>query len=257
VAPTIRVNDERLFLGRLPGTRSTPPQITQTVSMAAAMSLHGLLRRNGIVHEDKDLFWSEPLLRQIMTFDRIKAQVATDDIASDIVEQWSQTIHATSLKVYAILILMGKQRSIYSLILNGISDAKLPLQLVDRIECGITSEGFIFSCFDDWNPAEREDFVRRQYRVNSKFLDLEGDRKTIKNEIYHEEDVLPFLEDQHKETSGYGAVSKVLIHPDGHGFHDILKSVCMLDLAIGLMSLTAVMIDRYERLFCSEAAACE
>jgi hypothetical protein len=256
--PTIQLNDEGPLLDGFPGIRNNPLQTDQPTSMDTPKSLQELLRYKGIEHKDKSLFWPEPLLKSIITLDRIKAQVATDNnISSDMVEQLSQTIHTAYVKIFAILNLIGKERCIYRLLSDGIMDAKLPLQLTNPRECCIASEGSKLSCFDDWSHWERESFVRMQYRVNSKFLDFEEDRKTIKHEIYQMQDVLPILEDQHKEMSGYGAVSKVKMHPDGHGFHGISKSVCILGLAIRQISLTAVTIDHYKRLLRSEAAPCE
>jgi hypothetical protein len=238
--PTIQLNDEGPPLDSFHGTRNNNLQIDQHTSLDTPKSLQELLRHKGIEHKDKDLFWPEPLLTSIITFDRIKAQVVTDNISSDMVEQLSQTIHTAYVKIFAILNFIGKERDIRNLVSAEIMDAKLPLQLTNPRECCITSEGSKLSCFDGWSHFERESFVKMQYRFNPKFLDFEEDRKTIKHGIYQLQDVLPILEDQHKEKSGYGAVSKVKMHPDGHGFLGILKSVCILGLAIRQISLTAV-----------------
>lgn len=224
-APAIRINDEQTSAEEIFELRVLRQGPSRPIAPAASMDLIELLRHNAIKHADGQTFWPRKLLQSILTPDRVKRQLQANYTSSGDIDRLSSTVTSTCLRVFAALTLIGKDNDFSKLVSIGITDDALPLQQADYVSSSISWAGSVLTCFDHWTIVEREAFLNNQHRVNPQFLDFQPDRRTIKEEIYSSGILFPFLKEQHMHTSGYGAVSKVKIHTECHGFHDILESV--------------------------------
>lgn len=211
-----------------------------------------LIRKCGIRHADKgnkniQQFWPLKLLRRILTLDRVieeleaygargyKYNSPTVDLAAQILLQ--------HVKIFAILILVDKVTDIENVMREGLTDSDLPLEahgIISNLHRSGTGNraSRLIGCFSGplWKTHERETFSLAQHKVDPRTMEPEGDGSTPKHKDFMHEAVLPFMRVEQRggrppeiEYGGYGKVTVVQIHPDCHGFHEILEPVRYVD----------------------------
>jgi hypothetical protein len=193
--------------------------------------LHMLLRNHAIPHSGPHVtsFWSIQRLHEIMTPERILAQLESKNIPRDN----ARLITAKYMRMYAILILNEMDGNITALMQEGIDDSCLPLVKADLAKhknafqmARSDRKQMPLACFKSWKIAERESFLTCQYRFIPAVLEFKAGTKTIQHLDFKDAVVLPFSKSRPIREGGYGSVTETEVHPDCHGFQDVLKSVC-------------------------------
>ena len=144
-------------------------------------------------------------------------------------------LHGTGRrKIFAILVLVNKVEYIKDIIEMNLDDLHLPLEFEwDRgnhkyvvYKKGDASPRDALSWCMNWTHNDMEGFKNNQSLMSASFLNLPLD------DIYFyklaDHFVLPFLEYEPKENSGYGRVLKVKIHRAHHNFRRSKVSLCLL-----------------------------
>jgi hypothetical protein len=201
---------------------------TTTDKRRTETNLENVLRTHALVHEDGTLFWSELLLEELITPARVRKQLGMSDVTGGVTDGQVEGIIADYRKIFAILTWIGQEKEVRAMMHEGISDHTLPLAQVDPINCQLadsTTPEQPLSCFTRWNYAQREGFHRVQRQVNPVYLDLEPDGKTIKHRAFDTRVLMPFLEEEYRQSGGYGAIYRVKIHKHCHGFQNVLRVV--------------------------------
>jgi hypothetical protein len=188
-------------------------------------TLNEELRDAGIRGLQRDHFWSEASLKRIITEERVITLLSRCSYAASDRRVSPETILRSHLKVFAILTMLEKHDDIYECMQQGVSDETLPLEQTNRGKRSILLKGNVLSCFDNrhWSYADRDGFIRLQYQVNPVTLGRDGD--SARHKDFNESTILPIIKDTFVERAGYGAVSKVELHPECHAFQDVLPSV--------------------------------
>jgi hypothetical protein len=205
--------------------------------------LDNLLRRCAIQHYDRStrFFWTNKLLERILTRKRVMEELEAYQKADPAlfngttIAACADNIMETHLKVFAILVLLDKGPCIRD-VMATLKDTDLPLSTNNSKSCRLyrhsrkTSKLQLVACLSrpDWKTLHREAFLKLQHALSPQYLDLEEDRRTPKHSDFGYETVLPFIHEEERQQGAYGVVTKVTIHPDCHGFHDVVKSVCSL-----------------------------
>jgi hypothetical protein len=214
-----------------------------TIKELDAPELDVLLRQCAIPHADSRVrrFWPMQVLEQVLTWDRVVNELRTFTAAEETndtqehrerVQSLAHIIIRHHLRLFAVLTLINQGRCIEALVKEGVQDTDLPLISrgptcdLYRRPARVEDEKPIQSFLDRrWTVFHRESFSDLQYAVMPVILQLEPDGRTPKHmDLYHKE-VLPFIEMTDRQDGGYGQISTVKVHPDCHGFHDILSQV--------------------------------
>lgn len=207
-------------------------------------------------HQESRSFFAKRQLAQILTEDRVRDELGRhfeDSLTDDTIARHAQTIchgvqngnsggngtskSKTFIKVLAILIMIGKTKSIVKLLEEGVNDSDLPLVKVPR-----SSDDNLFAlrlkrdphrvlrCFQKkWNQLNIRNFEELQWAT----LPVEFARPTEEGEVKHdrleEQRVLPFIKDSRKHKphfsrrteleGGFASVFQVAIHPQQHNFN--------------------------------------
>jgi hypothetical protein len=204
--------------------------------------LGNLLRRCSIRHYDRKTkyFWTNELLDRILTLERVMEELQAYQekdpafFGGKPITACAKNILKEHHKVFAILTLIDKGPCIKNVIADRLKDTDLPLSTNNESpsyplyrRSRKKSEPQKVKCLSgpDWRAPHRELFFKYQYALDPEFLDLEQDRRTPKHKEFGCETVLPFLSQEERQQGGYGVVTKVDIHPNCHGFNDVLESV--------------------------------
>jgi hypothetical protein len=214
------------------------------------MSLAERLRVRAVtrVDDSKDGFWPFKLLCEILTRERILAELMDYEVGDaeacrDLVRPVDLSLHGseaqTYLRTFAVLVLVERVDDIDRFIKEEVSDQRLPV-----CRHSVTGKGKIvlchkdkpdqpLKCFEKWKFFEREVFESKQWRLLVPYFDLEtGDR--AKHQDLDSETILPWCEKKDRSHSssqssgqegGFAFVSRVKIDPSSHGFRSILEKV--------------------------------
>ncbi|KAK0111473.1 hypothetical protein ONS95_001828 [Cadophora gregata] len=137
-------------------------------------------------------------------------------------------------KIFVILVLIDKTRSITKFIDIGISDSDLPLVLAKRMDSKGSKELRLsrnpekhLSCFSkQWKQLHFRNFEHYQWTTLSPFF-AKGGYKQVKHYPLQDQAILPFISCSPDEgrigktlafEGGFSRVSKIDIHPDHHNF---------------------------------------
>ncbi|KAF2030939.1 kinase-like protein [Setomelanomma holmii] len=201
-----------------------------------------LLRKCGIKYFDTrrsiKCFWPAPVLQRIMTRERVVDELQSyKDTEPGIfhttaLRTLADTILHHHRKVFAVLVLISKGRSIQAVIDAHVKDAQLPLE-TSGTDCHLyttlqgSSQLARIDCFEQpgWDIVHRENFSEWQYAVDPCILKLEKDGRTPKHEDFHDKIVLPFTHEAERHKGGYGVITKVTVHDGCHDFHALLRSI--------------------------------
>jgi len=119
-------------------------------------------------------------------------------------------------KLFAILTLIGKCKSILDFMVEGISDIDLPFQVSDikSSENLLASHNSarIYCLLTKWSNWDLQELSRFQWSLLAPILEL---GHCSKHYDFHSNTILPFAEDDEgsRITGGFSSVRRVKIHP--------------------------------------------
>ncbi|KAK7417071.1 hypothetical protein QQX98_004832 [Neonectria punicea] len=143
------------------------------------------------------------------------------------------TNKTTRRKLFTILLLMDKVKTILGLIKEGIHDNDLPFSLDPETETQLQRKLATGNCetmrtFESWRPHECDNFNRYQWQMLAPYWELSSKRspKVLHYEL-DERIILPFVyfsnpqpeESINDYVGGFSEVRKVEIHPAHHNDH--------------------------------------
>ena len=150
----------------------------------------------------------------------------------------------TYLKVFALLLLVGRGVEIVQFIKEGVCDEILPVVSNQDAQHNLflrSGRGKPLKCFKKWETYQREYFDNWQYRVSVPFFaprcGPEPNEITARHYTFGNRTILPWCARDTKSSSslhsgplverngGYGTVHRVRIDPRCHGFQGILEKV--------------------------------
>ncbi|KAF2748389.1 kinase-like protein [Sporormia fimetaria CBS 119925] len=204
-------------------------------------SLGGLLRECSIPHANPmcEMFWPYTLLERILTRPRIVEELLTyqepEGMAFSLsnAERYADRILSVRdsrqrhVKVFAVLLLLGKGQEIVEFMEAGVSDEELPLlKLGTNAKPKMCFKGTTtgISVFKKWSLHEISGFNTWQHIVNAVFLSLDTDQ-TVKHEKFDERVVMPWISYEMKQIGGYSTVYCAQVPEQSHGFTDVLKAI--------------------------------
>lgn len=134
------------------------------------------------------------------------------------------------IKIFAILVLIGRPARIKLFIDEDICDADLPLikKLAEgrfRELCRKSAPEVQLRCFEGWDHLSMKEFEAYQWKLLAPSFER-GSRRHIHHYAFDSKVILPFTYySQRSESGTFGQVSKVKIHPDYHKFSK--DAVCL------------------------------
>ncbi|KAJ2990550.1 hypothetical protein NUW58_g2892 [Xylaria curta] len=173
-----------------------------------------------------------PLFRQYKASMPSWQNINVDELCND--------VHQNHIIVLAVLILFRMGNAIVELRKNGVSDAKLPLTYTDVCadDLHLQGEGNTpLECFHDpaWTIQMKKDICRMQWHLDVPFLRMGvgsvPEHADFRSEVVlpwcRPKDIPPYMDQSAKieESGGYSRVRLVHIHPEYHGFHEILNKI--------------------------------
>ncbi|KAI1179869.1 kinase-like domain-containing protein [Nemania sp. FL0916] len=161
------------------------------------------------------------------------------------IENLCNEVCLNNIKVLAMLILIGKGSALIHLIDEGVSDSSLPLVYTDMTKGDLrlaSQQDTLLECFSTWTTQMRLDICRMQWELDVPYMKM-GPHYLAEHTEFSDDVILPWCK-QEQNTSeagqttsktdkstinegfgGYSSVNRVYIHPEYHGFHDILKKI--------------------------------
>ncbi|KAH7152143.1 hypothetical protein B0J13DRAFT_619724 [Dactylonectria estremocensis] len=207
-------------------------------------SLDSMLRDYEIEGVD-GRYWTEKLLRHILTRDRICAELKKteygvngwqiQDLVDMVHPQVENAASVSYLKIFALLILAERVEDLAKFIDGEVSDDKLPVIIQKGRRwpvCLKTKPHQPLSCFQHRGLTDKEGFERNQWSVTVPFFDLTKEN-TCKEFELHRSSIRPWrrLEesginhDSGGSVGAYGTVARVQFHPTSHSFHEVLPGI--------------------------------
>ncbi|RSM19819.1 hypothetical protein CDV31_001176 [Fusarium ambrosium] len=205
--------------------------------------LADLLRDYQIFGED-GRYWTDKLLRHILTRDRVQYELErsvytfrdVNDLLNKVRPLKGSTQSESYLKVFALLLLQDKVKDLELFIKDTVCDEKLPIILKKaKRGYGVYSSKDPFTllkCFNSWRSNEHEGFERDQWNVLTTFFGLTKE-KTCKEFELTPKMSRPWRKYQPTGSSdrvlhaagAFGVVTRVEFHPTSHSFQDALREV--------------------------------
>ncbi|EEU35265.1 uncharacterized protein NECHADRAFT_88084 [Fusarium vanettenii 77-13-4] len=181
-------------------------------------------------------FWTERLLRQILTEERVGAELrASHGFSRSDVSYYLDLIFAqpteerpeTYLRIFALLVLASRVSDIGKFITENVCDKTLPLFLDLNSSGGPLSlrgeSKETLKCFQGWNWDQKQNFAQSQWRLIFPFLGVSAGEAP--RPIVLEHDIIrPWRDTGTESDMGmFETVSCVEIHPTAHSFEKILS----------------------------------
>ncbi|KAI8714862.1 hypothetical protein NCS52_01207100 [Fusarium sp. LHS14.1] len=215
--------------------------------------LLSVLQRCQRLSASGDPFWPDGLLKRIMTRDRVlksldsHAQESIDIIV--LPEEADTGLSGQGLiKIYALLILLGKSDQILAFIEEGLLDKDLPLRY-DGADFFRGEEAL--GCFQGWLPSERSLFDSQQWGFAVPSLRLEPDGSP-KHYDLHTRTIIPWAYDSTnpvmeiaREKDGeVSEVHRITIDPDSQELWEPLQEMGLDDTFFALRKISAEYGDK-------------
>jgi hypothetical protein len=200
-----------------------------------------------IIREDRVLQWLRANKQlQDLTLDeliRVTKQICEDQS----IPSGSQKVKYKSFrKVFAILVLLEKEEAIQDFIKEDISDQDLPLRVLredDKYVARRKAQDTVLNSFKNgWSDLLFDSFDNYQWWITAPYFYQKGKGRQRKPRFFefHDKVVLPFIEDNERETEdglgGFSNVWQVKIH-DAH--HDFCTGSVFVVFPYSLWFLTA------------------
>ena len=192
-------------------------------------------------------------LQRLMTIDNVLKELSEcPKLNRDNIEQYAQEIcgissaeqkdsmdnihKGTVKKIFAILVLMGRVKTIPEFLETELTDADLPFgkygESKGKFDLRRKTEDYPLKCFKSWKQDHIDRFYNWQWSMISPFFSRGPEEKV---QFYNFEDgtILPWVFDSRTSNDnqdpvevpgGYSVVWKVKIHPEHHDFHRICVS---------------------------------
>jgi hypothetical protein len=235
--------------------QASPASNSTTGGNEGSISLERQLRSSQIKHEDGSSFFSAKDISEILSREKIKRElerhqlskeISVDVIRSNEVEMEPPQPQKgqTYLRVFALLLLLGREDEINQFVKDGVCDGILPVvpgQATEHDLCLKSAPDKPLRCFKKWRTHEREYFDNWQYRVSVPFFAPQRgpgpNEMTAPHYTFSNQTVLPWCTRDTKAPSsphskplserqgGYGTVHRVKMNPRCHGFQEILEKV--------------------------------
>ncbi|WXC63386.1 hypothetical protein SNK03_009208 [Fusarium graminearum] len=201
----------------------------------------GKLLRNYCVDDGIDgKFWTNALLRHILSQDRIKNELMQPKYGFNEaqVNEYVSKIHPhsenvpseTYTKVFALLALTDKVHDIGRFVEERTCDKLLPILITNDTDvCSVKEPGRRLLCFDGWKTHELEFFEARQWWVDTPYFGSTGD-KPLTEVTLERGTHKPWRRTNGKKRNdrsegAYGIVIPVEIHPTAHSYHHLLRDI--------------------------------
>lgn len=213
---------------------SSPQSLTDGLDDTDSSDLRSLLCKDAIRHADTKTFWSSKRVRDIITVPRIVEQLHKHGHSHDRAQSIAHKISGSCLQIFAALTWHEREGDIGAFLREGIVDSDLPFVRAEvknaHLTCKIARRdqpSAPLACFSNWSISAREFFLSEQHRFVPAVFGFEPGTNTIRHMNYSPAVVLPLTQSKAIRDGGFGSVKEVEVHPDCHGFHDILHSVCL------------------------------
>ncbi|CCT72835.1 uncharacterized protein FFB20_05635 [Fusarium fujikuroi] len=209
----------------------------------------GKLLRDYGVEGVNGRFWTDKLLRHILSRARIKAELKRREHGFDDpeVDKYVDKIHPPEaevsadctppgafLKVFALLVLQERCHDIRHFVNAGFNDQKLPIRIENNTVYPLTGPNKPIACFEGWKSSEKEYFESYQWRVDTPYFSSTAD-EPLKVHYLHKDTCKPWRRsretpsDPHDDVSDnmgtFGIVTRVDIHPTSHSYQQLLASI--------------------------------
>lgn len=210
------------------------------------VQLDELLREEDVQGEP-GLFYPLKTVHRVFTRERVLKQLRSYEVTPN-VDHYADLICADEagagttpayIKIFAILVLIGKGEAVGDFIDAKLSDDTLPFYRYDYLNA--KRQHYLFLKDTDtpipvlkkWLPHERAAFDTTQRMLLVPYLEL-GPGNTVQEYNLSDRDVLPWCKSESGgsqstelsvATGSYGKVYCVDIHPDCHGFQRVLHTV--------------------------------
>ncbi|KAJ4249059.1 hypothetical protein NW762_012391 [Fusarium torreyae] len=203
----------------------------------------GILLRDHQIEGIDGPYWTDKLLRHILTRQRIRGELQasvyqfSDRQVRDYVERIRPSSqHSSSevyLKIFTILLLVERAGDIGKFIDAGFCDQKLPITIKGRHAYRSGTEKRL-PCFDKWRIAWIEIFEVNQWKVNTPYLSPTQDQalaefrlwpkahKPWRRSMSHGAETQI---DTTENSGAFGTVTRVDIHPTSHSYQRFLTGI--------------------------------
>ena len=228
--------------------------LTTTGDNEDSISLEMQLRSSQIKHEDGSNFFSARDISKILSREKIERELErhqlSEEISVDVIRSNEPEMEPsqpqkgqTHLRVFALLLLLGREDEIIQFVKDGVCDGILPVvprQTTKHDLCLRSAPDKPLGCFKKWKAHEREYFDNWQYRVSVPFFAPQrgpgSNEMTAPHYTFDTRTVLPWCARDTKAPSsysrpfdeasgGYSTVRRVRMDPQCHGFQEILEKV--------------------------------
>ncbi|KAF5557917.1 kinase-like (PK-like) [Fusarium napiforme] len=209
----------------------------------------GKLLRDYCVEGVNGRFWTDKLLRHILSQERIKAELKRPEHGFDDrnVDKYVDIIHPPEvdcsadrtppgafLKVFALLVLQERCGDIRHFVNAGFNDQQLPIRIEKNAVYSLTGPSLPIACFEGWKTSEKEYFESYQWRIDTPYFS-----STLEEPL--QEHYLPkgvckpwcrsretpseSCSDASDNVGAFGTVIQVDIHPTSHCYQELLTSI--------------------------------
>lgn len=183
-------------------------------------------------------FWTEKLLRRILTKEHVEAELKASRTLSvlDIQGYLDKILVPPSnerpeayLRIFALLVLTSRASDIGKFITENVCDEKLPLVLnlesPNRSLSLREARGKALECVQGWDWDQIQRFSHTQWRLIFPFLGVSEDK--IPDAIVLEPEIVrPWRNSSTESNMGmFQHVTCVEIHPTAHSFNNVLSKV--------------------------------
>lgn len=179
-----------------------------------------LLRDHG-VEGVNGRFWTDKLLRPILSRARIKAELKRPEHGFDDpeVDKYADKIHPPEaevsadytppgafLKVFALLVLQERCHDIRHFVNAGFNDQKLPIRIKNNTVYPLTGPNTPIACFKGWKSSEKEYFESYQWRVDTPYFSSTAD-EPLKVHYLHKDTCKPWRRSRETPSDHHDDVS--------------------------------------------------
>ncbi|KAF5694754.1 serine threonine kinase [Fusarium denticulatum] len=193
-------------------------------------------------------FWTDKLLRHILSRERIKAELKRPEHGfndlevdgyvdkihpPDVKPSADRTPPGAFLKVFGLLVLQERCGDIRRFVNAEFNDQQLPIRVENNTVYPLAGPDLPIACFEGWRTSEKEYFESHQWKIDTPYFSSVADEPLKKHHL-HKSACKPWR--RSRETSfeprnddsdnmiAFGRVTRVEIHPTSHAYPHLLKS---------------------------------
>ncbi|RSM09533.1 hypothetical protein CDV31_007639 [Fusarium ambrosium] len=203
-------------------------------------------------------FWTEKLLRRILTKQRVELALRTHGFNSSDTQYYLNKILVPPthgrveeyLRIFALLLMTFRVPDISKFLTEKVHDEELPVQVdLDSPHAPVSPRSRVqesLRCFQGWNWDQKESFAKQQWRLIFPFLSV--------SELWMNEPVIlgphtvrPWQDDNTRSNMGmFETVSAVKIHPTAHCFDNFLSERNLKCSSFALKTIRDERLDSSE-----------